>query len=158
MGFSVSASAAIIFISFLVAASTLYTAWDNNYTDVQAAQEEWYNLRLSQVHFDVGNVTVAASGTSDVAVAFTYLGQTLNGNLAVLHNGVYVSSVNLGYLLPNSDYTVTVTNGADTSGATNYATLVFDNGCILLVSYHYDSGSSSYVVDGYSTQCPTEVN
>lgn len=109
MGFSVSASTAIIFISFLIAASTLYTAWENSYSNVQAAREDWYELRLSQVHFDVGDVSITASGSSDVSVSFKYLGQTISGTVVVLHNGTYVSSVNLGYLIPNNYYTITVT-------------------------------------------------
>ncbi|QDA31869.1 flagellar protein [Thermococcus indicus] len=158
MGFSVSASAAIIFISFLVAATTLYTAWDNSYANVQAAREDWYNLRLSQVHFDVGNVGVVASGTSDVTVTFTYMGQTITGNVVVLHNGSYASSADLGYLIPNDNYAVTVNGGADTSGIANYAALGFDNGCILLVTYHYDTATGEYVTDAYSVQCPLEVS
>ncbi|NJE47511.1 flagellar protein [Thermococcus sp. GR7] len=158
MGFSVSASTAIIFISFLIAASTLYTAWENSYSNVQAAREDWYELRLSQVHFDVGDVSITASGSSDVSVSFKYLGQTISGTVVVLHNGTYVSSVNLGYLIPNNYYTITVTGRADTSGAINYATFGFDNGCMLLVEYYYDSAKLAYIVNGYSTQCPMEVS
>jgi len=156
MGFSVSVSAAIIFISFLIAATTLYTAWDNSHSNIQAAREEWYELRLSQVHFDVGDVSVIPLNSTDVNVTFKYLGQTIGGTVDVLHNGTYVSSVDLGYLIPNNIYTVTVIGGADTSGAVNYVTLGFNNGCILLVEYHYNQ--TNYVVDGYSIQCPVEVS
>ncbi|CAI1493189.1 Putative archaeal flagellar protein F [Thermococcus nautili] len=158
MGFSVSASAAIIFISFLMVAGTLYTAWDNTYTNVQAAQEYWYEMRLSRLHFDVSDISVTASGTSDIDVTFKYRGQTLTGGIAILHNGDYVSSVDLGYLIPGKSYTVTVTNGADTSGNTNYVLLGFDNGCTLLIEYYYDTGTSTYKVGPYYIQCPTEVS
>jgi flagellar protein FlaF len=158
MGFSVSASAAIIFISFLIAASTLYTAWDSSYSNVRAAQDEWYELSLSRLHFNLNNVGVTASGTSDVNVTFRYLGQSISGGITILHNGGYVSTVDLGYLIPGNDYTVTVASGADTSGNLNYVLLGFDNGCTLIVSYHYNTTNSNYVVDGYAIQCPTEVS
>ncbi|WP_297469136.1 flagellar protein [Thermococcus sp.] len=158
MGFSVSASAVIIFISFLMAASTLYIAWDNAYTDVQAAQEYWYEMSLSRLHFNIDNVSVIASGTSDVNITFRYLGQSISGGITILHNGNYVSTVDLGYLIPDNNYTVTVTNGADTSGSTNYVLLGFDNGCTLLVSYYYNTTSSKYVVADYAIQCPMGVS
>ncbi|ASI99660.1 flagellar protein [Thermococcus celer] len=157
MGFSVSASAAIIFISFLIAASTLYTAWDNSYSSVQAAREDWYSLRLSQLHFDVELLGFLYNST-DVIITFEYLGQTISGNVVVLHNGTYVSSVDLGYLIPNNNYTITVKGGADESGATNTLVLAFDNGCIWGMTYYYNSTNSVYDVTGISTQCPTEVS
>ncbi|ASJ17477.1 flagellar protein [Thermococcus chitonophagus] len=156
MGFSVSASAAIIFISFLIAVGTLYTAWDNSYNEVQAAREFWYSLKLSQLNFKIGEVSVYNISATDVDVKFQFLGQTIPGDVDVIYNGAYVASVDLGYLIPGNDYAVTIPNGADTSGSLNYATLAFDNGCLLIITYYYNG--SSYIVNSSSTQCPVEVN
>ncbi len=143
----------------MIAASTLYTAWDNSYSSVQAAREDWYSLRLSQLHFDVELLGFLYNST-DVIITFEYLGQTISGNVVVLHNGTYVSSVDLGYLIPNNNYTITVKGGgADESGATNTLVLAFDNGCIWGgMTYYYNSTNSVYDVTGISTQCPTEVS
>ncbi|CAB50395.1 flagellar protein [Pyrococcus abyssi] len=155
MGFSVSASAAIILISFLVGLGTLYVAWENSYLEVQAAKEFWYSLRSSQLHFDVGNVSVSYVNATHVDVTFTYLGQTLEGKIDVLHNGIYVSSVDVSYLIPGASYTITVPGG-DTSGSLNHLTLAFNNGCITIIAYHYNG--TAYVVDSVSIQCPLGVS
>ncbi|RLF87556.1 flagellar protein [Thermococci archaeon] len=159
MGFSVSASAAIVFISFLIAVGTLYTAWDNTYSEVQAAREFWYSLKLSQLNFKIGDVSVSPStNNSNVDLTFKFLGQTIPGRVDILHNGVYVDFTDLNYLIPGNDYTVTIPGGADTSGSSNQVVLAFDNGCTLLVTYHYDTANGVYVVDSASTQCPVEVS
>ncbi|AEC52096.1 putative flagella-related protein [Pyrococcus sp. NA2] len=155
MGFSVSASAAIIFISFLVSLGTIYIVWENSYSEVQAAREFWYSLRNSQLHFNVGNVTVSPYNTTHVYVNFTYLGQTLDGKIDVLHNGIYVSSVDVSYLIPGESYSIIVP-GADTSGSLNHLTLAFDNGCITLVAYYYNG--AAYTINSVSIQCPLEVS
>ncbi|AFK22199.1 archaeal flagellar protein FlaF [Pyrococcus sp. ST04] len=143
-----------------MAAATLYSAWDSSYSDVQDARDFWFSLRISQAHFNIGQVSISpvSGSTTNITLTFQYLGQTLYGNIDIIHNGTYVSFLNLGWLVPNNNYTVTITNGADTSGSLNNVVLAFANGCQLIVTYHYDTTNEVYVVDGKSVQCPAEVS
>ncbi|BAD84234.1 archaeal flagella-related protein F [Thermococcus kodakarensis KOD1] len=173
MGFSVSASAAIIFISFLIAASTLYTAWDNTYTTVQAAREDWYELKLSQLNTLVGlNASVGeysvsiTNGYYNVTLYIQNSGDTLYvSGWSAIYDGKYatiydVSDDNVGlldyrpYLLPSESVPINVTNIKSDSTVHNL-TVVFENGCWLRMSWHYTG--SSVVLDGTSEGCPAEV-
>ena len=153
MGFSVSASAAIIFISFLVAASTLYTAWDNSYTNVQAAQEDWYSLRLSWIHSDVGVSSITSDG-ENVTVYFVNNGTTLSAkHLNILRDGTYSSTLDLNYLLPGD--TIGIVHYYVSDG-THAFTYVFDNGCEL--RFEFTKSGTSIALNNQEWYCPTEVN
>ncbi len=172
MGFSVSASAAIIFISFLIAASTLYTAWDNSYNNVQAAREDWYNLRLSQLNtlFDLnatlGNVTVGST-TYNITWYLRDSGITMDvRHWSSIYDGYYktiynVSDDNVGflenytYVLPGETLLLNVTNIPLTQTRHNL-TVVFENGCWLHLSWHWNG--SIILLDDDSRGCPTEVS
>jgi flagellar protein FlaF len=163
MGFSVSASAAIIFISFLIAASTLYTAWDNSYNNVQAAREDWYSLRESQLHFNA-NVTylerLDADGdgySDDLQVNFTYLGTPLSGDMDGIVDGKYIGEINLGYFIPGSTYTYYITNAFPDTNP-HYVYQAFDNGCILWFEYQYSSSGTGVTLLAQGKYCPAEVS
>jgi flagellar protein FlaF len=174
MGFSVSASAAIIFISFLIAASTLYTAWDNSYSNVQAAREEWYNLRLSQLNTLVDlNATlgtfIVGSTTYNVTWYLQDSGITMNvREWSSIYDGYYrtiynVSDDNVGflrdytYVLPGETVLLNVTN-IPLDQTQHNLTVIFENGCWLGISWHYDSTDRTVHLDGLATSCPTEVS
>ncbi|EEB74197.1 flagellin FlaF [Thermococcus sp. AM4] len=166
MGFSVSASAAIIFISFLIAATTLYTAWDNSYNNVQAAQEDWYNLRVSQVHFsinviDLNRVDIDGDGYDDLEIDFTYGGIPTKTVIDVLLDGVYhnrVTSSKLKYLIPGNSYAIYVQNGVPDTNS-HRVILAFKNGCKLIIQYHYSTTQGDVVLDSQPvTTCPVEVS
>ncbi|WP_297417057.1 flagella [Thermococcus sp.] len=174
MGFSVSASAAIIFISFLVAASTLYTAWDNSYTNVQAAREDWYNLKLSQLNTLVDlNGTLGAASIDDtdkvynVTLYIEDYGSTMYvKGWSAVYDGYYrtiynVSDDNVGflknytYVLPGDTLLLNVTNIPLDSTHHNL-TVIFDNGCWLRIGWYYN-GSAVLITDR-ENGCPTEVS
>lgn len=165
MGFSVSASAAIIFISFLVAATTLYTAWDNSYTKVQAAREDWYSLYISRIHFDVkvvnlNRVDIDGDGYDDLEINFTYEGNPMKGVIDVLLDGKYhhrATSSTLEYLLPGNTYVLYVQNGVPDTNQ-HRVVLAFKNGCELLIAYHYSTTQSEVVLDSQAVICPVEVS
>lgn len=163
MGFSVSASAAIIFISFLVAASTLYSAWDNSYSKVQAAREDWYSLRLSQLHFGVKVQSLARvdsdgdGNSDDLEVVLLNNGTTVRALIDVIDDGVYLGSLDEGYLLPGGNITYYVTNAlVDTN--THTQLVVFPNGCSVWFKYQYQSTAPGVSLLASATYCPTEVS
>lgn len=180
MGFSVSASAAIIFISFLMVAVTLYNAWDNVYAEVQAAQKEWYDRKLSQMYAyidvnvsAVNNYTVNNVSYYSVGFSFQNRGNTqyvpywsgvYDGNYVTLYNlnddGVgWVSDYT--YLLPGETVVLTIQD-IPLDGEHHTLKIVLDNGCWLLVEWHdyFDNDMGKYWVslDSISRGCPTEVN
>lgn len=154
MGFSVSASAAIIFISFLIAASTLYTAWDNTYTAVQAAREDWYNLKLSWVHSRVEIVSITSDGVN-VTVDYINNGTTLSArHLDIFRDGgVYSSTLDEDYLLPGGEVNGIV--HSDVSDGDHVFEYVFDNGCIL--RFNFTKSGTSVTLNSQQWYCPTEV-
>ncbi|ACS34041.1 hypothetical protein [Thermococcus gammatolerans] len=175
MGFSVSASAAIIFISFLIAAATLYTAWDNSYNNVQAAQEDWYNRRISQLNTLVSLNASLGSATIDNAngyynVTFHIQNSGVTQYLpywSVVYDGEYrtiynVSDDNIGFI---SDYTylfpsqVAYLNVTRIPLNTEEHSLVitFGNGCWLRLIWHYNG--TDVLLDATPQRgCPTEVS
>jgi flagellar protein FlaF len=163
MGFSVSASAAIIFISFLVAASTLYTAWDNSYTNVQAAREGWYSLRESQLHFNaemtyLERLDADGDGYSDdLRVDFVYAGTQQLGNIDIMIDGSYIRELDFDYFIPGSTYTYYIYNAFPDANP-HYVYQAFDNGCILWFEYQYSSSGTGVTLLAEGTYCPTEVS
>ena len=174
MGFSVSASAAIIFISFLVAASTLYTAWNNSYSNVQAAREDWYNLRVSQLNTlidlngTVGTATIDnVNNLYNVTLYIQDYGPTMYvKGWSAVYDGYYrtiynVSDDDVGflddytYVLPGETLLLNVTNIPLNQDQHNL-TVVFDNGCWLRVSWYYNG--STVLVTNRANGCPTEVS
>ncbi|WP_010477653.1 flagellin [Thermococcus zilligii] len=173
MGFSVSASAAIIFISFLIAASTLYTAWDSSYSDVQAAREDWYNLRLSQLNTLVGldsslGVYRHSSGTDYYNVTFYIKNSGLTMHVpdwSGVYDGKYVTlkdvnDDNVGfignytYVLPGETLLLNVTR-IPLNQSQHTLTIVLENGCWLRLSWHWNG--STVLLDGQSKGCPAGV-
>ena len=174
MGFSVSASAAIIFISFLIAASTLYTAWDNTYTNVQAAREYWYDLKTSRINTLVGlNATLSTyavdNGANTYNVTF-YIQNSGNTQYLPHWSGIYdgkyvtlynVSDDNVGwdsdytYLLPSETANLTVADITLDSTQHNL-TIVFGNGCWLRLSWYYNG--TTVLLAPPAKGCPTEVS
>jgi len=177
MGFSVSASAAIIFISFLIAATTLYTAWDNSYSDVRAAQEDWYSLKLSQLNtlssLDIKKSSVR-TGTNDkgeyynltlaiksngVTLYVPHWSGTYDGKLITLYS---VDDDNVGfisdytYLLPGDSVQLNVTYipRDETQHTLN---VVFGNGCWVRFNWYYNTTDNTVYVNT-SRGCPTEVS
>lgn len=170
MGFSVSASAAIIFISFLVAVSTLYTAWDNSYSSVQAAREDWYSLRESQLHF---YPYVAAlnlvdrdndGNNDDVQVVIVYRGTPIDNGIDIVVDGVYRTrlypayggTLVAEYLIPSGVYVWYFIDGADTAGESYQIYQTFANGCTLWFQYQFNGTDVNLLDQG--TYCPTEVS
>ena len=171
MGFSVSASAAIIFISFLMAASTLYIAWDNAYTDVQAAQEYWSSLRISQLNTLISlNSSIGTYKNTSTYYNVTFhirdSGITMyvpdwsgvyDGKLVTLSN---VKDDNVGFL---KDYTYVIPGDVlylnvtyiPLQNDTHNLTLVFGNGCWLRLSWQWNG--NRVVLTGLDRGCPTEV-
>jgi len=169
MGFSVSASAAIIFISFLIAATTLYTAWDNSYSEVRAAQEDWYEKKLSQLNTLVNASIGAAIADNYYNVTFHIenLGMTQYlPHWSAIYDGSYVTIYNVSddnvgflsdytYLLPSQVVYLNVTNIP--LNTTEHSLMVtFGNGCWLRLSWHYNG--TDVVLDSESRGCPTEVS
>lgn len=171
MGFSVSASAAIIFISILLAASTLYSAWDNSYTRVQAAREDWYDLKLSQLNTFVdlnsslGSVSIGVA-TYNITLYIQNYGPTLyvphwtgvyDGNLITLSD---VGDDGIGflgdytYVLPGESIQLNVTNIALNNNV-HRLYIFFENGCWVAFSWYYDN-TNVQVRTGRG--CPTEVS
>ncbi len=174
MGFSVSASAAIIFISFLVAFSTLYTAWDSTYSNVQGAREEWYDLRISQLNTLIdlnGTLGQATIDTVNNVYNVTWYIQDYGPTMYVkgwscIYDGLYktiynVSDDNVGFLedytyaLPGETLLLNVTN-IPLDQTEHNLTVVFDNGCWLRISWHYNG--NTVVIDERARGCPTEVS
>ncbi|WP_297553097.1 flagella [Thermococcus sp.] len=178
MGFSVSASAAIIFISFLMVAGTLYTAWDNAYANVQAAQEYWYEMRLSQLNtlssLDAENSSVSTGTDSggnqyyNLTLAIQSNGVTLyvphwsgtyDGKLVTLNN---VDDDNVGflsdygYLLPGNSIQLNVTY-IPLNENEHSIKITFDNGCWLLINWYYNT-TEKVVYVNTSRGCPMEVS
>ncbi|NJE60323.1 flagella [Thermococcus sp. 21S7] len=172
MGFSVSASAAIIFISFLLAASTLYAAWDNSYSNVRAAQDDWYELKVSRLNTLLGlNASLGSvswgSGYYNLTLYVQNSGETqylphwsgvYDGDYVTLYN---ISDDNVGwaenytYLLPGETANLNVTNVGE-DGKLHNLTIIFANGCWLRLSWHYNG--TAVLLDGQSRGCPTEVS
>lgn len=174
MGFSVSASTAIIFISFLMAAATLYDAWDNSYSNVQAAREDWYELRLSRLSTSVGlneggwaYVVNQTSGVYNVTFYIQNFGNTLYiPHWSGIYDGDYITLYdatddNVGwvsdytYLLPGEVAEITITD-IPLNGTQHTLKLVFGNGCWLMLSWH-DNGTD-VLLDFESSGCPMEVS
>lgn len=172
MGFSVSASAAIIFISFLIAASTLYTAWDNTYTSVQAAREDWYELKLSQLSTNVDlNSSLGVWNDNGTAYNITLFIRNFGPTMYVPHwSGVYdgklvtlynVNDDNVGfledytYVLPGNDLRLNVTNIALDNTLHNL-TLIFENGCWVTMRWYYNG--TTVLIEDSEKGCPTEVS
>ncbi|GAB6134691.1 flagella [Thermococcus henrietii] len=173
MGFSVSASAAIIFISFLMMAGTLYTAWDNAYANVQAAREYWYNLKLSQLNtlssLNAKNSSVSTGTTYyNITLAIRSNGITLyvphwsgtyDGKLVTLYN---VNDDNVGflsnytYLLPGGEVLLNVTY-IPLDSTHHTLNVVFGNGCWVRFNWYYNTTTNSVYVTT-SRGCPTEVS
>lgn len=161
MGFSVSASAAILFTSILLMASTLYITWENTYYQIMDAKSYWYNLRESQLHFNakissLSAVDVDNDGLDDLEVNFTYLGTPIDGTFDVIFDGGYNQTVNTyKYLIPNAGYSYTIINGVKD---TNIHTVVqtFANGCVLKFKYQYNGTVVNLLSE--SVYCPTEVS
>lgn len=178
MGFSVSASAAIIFISFLMVAVTLYNAWDNVYAEVQAAQEDWYNLKLSQLNTlssldiqkssvstgtgssgDYYNLTLAIQ-SNGVTLYVPHWSGTYDGKLVTLYN---VDDDNVGflsndytYLLPGDSVQLNVTY-IPLNETRHTLNVVFGNGCWVRFSWYYNTTDNAVYVNT-SRGCPTEVS
>ncbi|NJE53913.1 flagella [Thermococcus sp. 21S9] len=173
MGFSVSASAAIIFISFLMVAGTLYTAWDNAYSNVQAAQEYWYNLRLNQLN----TLSALNGGLSSFRNTSTYYNLTLaidNQGVTMyaphwtgIYDGKYVTLYNIKddnvsflddytYVLPGQHVLLNVTYIPLNSDVHNLS-VIFGDGCWIRFTWHYDSANHAVYVSE-SRGCPTEVS
>ncbi|AFN03123.1 flagella [Pyrococcus furiosus DSM 3638] len=172
MGFSVSASAAIIFISFLGAAITLYAAWDSAYADVKSAQEFWYDLKISQMSTDFtynetpGHVYFSPT-TYSITLVLINTGRTLyapywsgvyDGRYITLYN---VSDDNVGfsenytYILPGDYFQITIANiPRDTT--THNLTITVENGCWFRLSWYYDG--TTVLVLPIQRGCPTEVD
>jgi flagellar protein FlaF len=165
MGFSVSASAAIIFISFLIAVSTLYTAWDNSYSNVQAAREDWYSLRESQIYFNI-NVTnlnlvdIDGDGADDLEVVFEYRGQSTRTHIDIILDGRYhehITSSDLKYLIPGITYVLEIQDGVPDTN-THSAVISFGNGCSEKIVYHYGTIANDVILDSQVVYCPLEVS
>ncbi|ASJ02562.1 hypothetical protein A3L09_04465 [Thermococcus profundus] len=164
MGFSVSASAAIIFISFLVAAGTLYSAWDSSYSNVQAAREDWYSLRISQMYFNVNVVSLSRGdydndgSADDLEVVLGNNGTTVRALFDVIDDGIYIGNLDRGYLLPGGNLSYVVVNAlVDTTNVHN-ETVSFPNGCIVWFAYQYSSTAPGVTLVSSATYCPTEVS
>ncbi|NJE47989.1 flagella [Thermococcus sp. 9N3] len=178
MGFSVSASAAIIFISFLMVAGTLYTAWDNTYTNVQAAQEYWYEMRLSQLNtlssLNAKNSSVSTGTDSsgnqyyNLTLAIQSNGVTLyvphwsgtyDGKLITLYN---IDDDNVGflsdygYLLPGNSVQLNVTY-IPLDETKHTLKITFGNGCWVMFDWYYNT-TNNVVYVNTSRGCPTEVS
>lgn len=173
MGFSVSASAAIIFISFLIAAGTIYTAWSNSYANVQAAREDWYALRLSQLNtlFSLNAGLSRFSNTTtyyNVTFAIRNNGVTLYApHWSAVYDGSYVTLYNVSddnvgflgdytYVLPGSSVLINVTRIPLNSEVHNL-TVVFGNGCWVRLTWYYSSATKG-VVANVSRGCPVGVS
>ncbi|ALM75359.1 hypothetical protein [Thermococcus barophilus] len=151
MGFSVSASAAILFTSILLMASTLYITWENTYYQIMDARSYWYDLKESQLHFNAKVTSLAAVGT-DLEVNFTYLGPSIDGKFDVIFDGSYNQTVTTyRYLIPNVEYTYTIPGG---TSDTNVHSVVqaFANGCVLKFQYQYNGTAVNLL--SQSVYCP----
>ncbi|MDK2869882.1 MAG: archaeal flagellar protein FlaF [Pyrococcus sp.] len=173
MGFSVSASAAIIFISFLGAAITLYAAWDSAYADVKSAQEFWYDLKVSQMSTDIVynstpwyvffspttyNLTLVLINTGRTLYA-PYWSGVYDGNYITLYN---VSDDNVGfsenytYILPGDYFQINIVN-IPLNTVTHNLTITLENGCWVRLSWYYDEQDRAVFVRPIQKGCPTEV-
>ncbi|RLG44486.1 MAG: flagella, partial [Thermoproteota archaeon] len=124
MGFSVSASTAILFTSILLVLSNLYIAWENNYVQVKDAEGYWYDLRISRLSTRL-NLTsysyVIDSNHYNLTLTIENNGNTVNvGYWSGIYDGDYVTlsdvvDDNVGfissleYLLPGEDISLNVT-------------------------------------------------
>ncbi|WP_052696218.1 hypothetical protein [Palaeococcus ferrophilus] len=153
MGFSVSASAAIIFISFLMAAATVYNAWDNVYAQIKDAESFENNLQLSWVHSRVEIVSITSDGT-DVTVDYINNGTTLSARyLNIFRDGVYSSTLDWDYFLPGEINGIIHSSVSDGSHVFEY---VFDNGCVL--RFNFTKSGTSVTLNNQQWYCPTEVS
>lgn len=172
MGFSVSASAVILFTSILLVASNLYLAWENSYVQIKDAEEDWYDLKIFRMNTRL-NLTsysyVVGADHYNLTLTVENKGNTLNPNYWTgIYDGNYVALSNTAtaddnvellssveYLLPSENIPIKV---ASIPLNTHQHTLwVFvENGCGLGVKWHYNG--SIVIVDGTSWICPTEVS
>jgi len=173
MGFSVSASAAIIFISFLMVAGTLYTAWDNAYANVRAAREYWYNLRMSQLS-TLSAVDGRLSSFSNTTTYYNVTFAVEDGGVTLyaphwsgVYDGRYVTVYDVGddgvgllssytYVLPGDTVLLNVTK-IPLDESVHNLTVVFGNGCWVRFSWYYNTTSKAVHVS-HSTGCPAEVS
>ena len=130
MGFSVSGSAAILFIAAFVCVGILYSAAYNGYERVEDADESYDDRMLEQRNtaVNITNATYNASGNEDVTVNVTNEGSTsLSINETdILVNGQFQSrasyvswavegQTDTSLWLPGETYNVTVTAGTNGS-------------------------------------------
>ncbi|WP_457752872.1 flagellar protein [Thermococcus sp.] len=151
MGFSVSASAAILFTSILLMASTLYITWENTYYQIMDAKSYWYKIRESQLHFNAKISSLAAVGT-DLQVNFTYLGTPIDGVFDVIFDGTYNQTVaSYPYLIPNVEYSYVISGGTSDT-LTHNVVQAFANGCVLKFQYQYNGTTVNLL--SQSVYCP----
>ncbi|MCD6188658.1 MAG: flagella [Thermococcus sp.] len=169
MGFSVSASTAILFTSILLVLSNLYIAWENSYVQVKDAEEYWYDLRISRLSTRLNLTSYSyAIGSNHYNLTLTIEnnGNTVNvGYWSGIYDGDYVTLSDvadddvgflspLEYLLPGESISLNITFiGLDNSQHTLW--IFIGNGCGLGIKWHYNG--SDVLIDTTSWTCPSEV-
>ncbi|RLF78144.1 hypothetical protein [Palaeococcus sp. (in: euryarchaeotes)] len=170
MGFSVSATFAILFTSALVAFGMLYTSFENTYISVLDASnyhdEAMVNLKNSRLSLnDYTYETNSNVSVYDITFNLTNEGGTLSpdlwnfiydGNL----NSVDVAVQNKEYVLPGEWITITVQNVPKTTDIHSLVTVV-DNGCSLKIKWQWEwldpnqtQGEAVIISDAW--YCPLE--
>ncbi|EHR77506.1 flagella [Thermococcus litoralis DSM 5473] len=169
MGFSVSASTAILFTSILLIVSNLYLAWENSYVQVKDAERYWYDLKISRLStklnlashsYAIGsdhyNLTLTIENNGNT-VNVDYWSGIYDGNYVTLFN---VADDNIGflssseYLLPSESTSLNITFIPLTTSQHTLWIFV-GNGCGLGVKWHYNG--SAVLIDTTSWVCPSEV-
>ncbi|ASJ11161.1 hypothetical protein A3L12_07555 [Thermococcus sp. P6] len=162
MGFSVSASAAILFTSILLSLSVLYPAWYNAYSQVKDAEKYSHDLEISRISskLDLENYTSVVNPDSTYNITFVIRndGLTLTPSYwTIVYDGAPRPALTPSqrYLLPGENITINVT-GIPLNGEPHVIWIFTENGCGLRVEW-YDNGTNA-IVDATGWACPREVS
>lgn len=135
MGFSVSGSAAVIFIGFIVAFTTAYPVVADGYEQVRSAEDAAdedalaqrnTDIAITNTSYDAGNDTLVVEaendGTTELALAATDL---LVDNVYRTGNRSVEGDAGTGIWLPGETLTITVEN---VTARPNRVTLITEHG------------------------------
>ena len=139
MGFSVSASTAIIFAGLFLVAGILYPAVSNSYERVTDAEIDRDDAQLDMRNTDI-NITSVSS--SEITVRNEGSTSLDADEIDLLDNGVYQQRT-------SSNYTVT---NVDTSGSNFWLP-----GETLRIDYNSDSGDQLKIATDYGISVTEEV-
>ncbi|AIF69303.1 hypothetical protein PAP_04460 [Palaeococcus pacificus DY20341] len=163
MGFSVSASFAILMISTLIAVSILYTSFEETYLEVSSSKEAHDSLSVMKLNsrLDIANWSYLENGSYyNVYFNLTNEGSLLRPNYwDVLYDGIinsnYISLESREYMLPGESIELNVTNIPKTTQIHSIVATT-EYGCSLKIKWTWDNQTNQTKLLSESWYCPLE--